>query len=530
MTSKREFYVLQSLTTIESKSIETSFEYNETSRLLTKKTHMPNTDFGLEKTHFYNSLGNLVSVLDKDLKTQITKTKYFSFDANGLNIISSINEMGHRRTFVYDLQDNIAIGNDSNGLLTFYKYNSRGNKISESKAGVSNVSFWYAWDSSAPNAVYSINSQTNSGIKKKTIYDSLNRVIRTVSYGFSSEAIFEDTIYNSNGLVKQKSMPYKAYVSESYLVTFEYDELLREIRRIEPGKTKNQSNYFDTQYIGLNIFKRDTLGNTRVEKKNILGQIVTVQDTLGTSSYYGYDPLNNLVKIVDPQGVVTLLQYNINNMLIYTNDPYLGVSQYSYNAFNELLSTKYANGQNVIYYRDSLGRLIKKSEPEGDTFWTYDTASNGVGKLKSVNSTSIYKEYLYDSFGRDTEIKSLIKSKSYSTKTQFDKYGRINVIEYPSNLTVYYCYNTNGFLMAVSLKDPSCNNFLWKATDYDAMNNLVKEEDQNGIQTTYAFNSFSQMTAIKTDGINSGLSRNLEYEYDLKKNLVKKVDYDFRGL
>ena len=47
--------------------------------------------------------------------------------------------------------------------------------------------------------------------------------------------------------------------------------------------------------------------------------------------------------------------------------------------------------------------------------------------------------------------------------------------------------------MAVSLKDPSCNNFLWKATDYDAMNNLVKEEDQNGIQTTYAFNSFLLM-------------------------------------
>ena len=76
---------------------------------------------------------------------------------------------------------------------------TQGNKISESKAGVSNVSFWSAWDSSAPNAVYSINSQTNSGIKKKTIYDSLNRVICTVSYGFSSEAIFEDTIYNSNG-------------------------------------------------------------------------------------------------------------------------------------------------------------------------------------------------------------------------------------------------------------------------------------------------------------------------------------------
>ena len=57
----------------------------------------------------------------------------------------------------------------------------------------------------------------------------------------------------------------------------------------------------------------------------------------------------------------------------------------------------------MFYYRDSLGRLIKQSEPEGDTFWSYDTALNGVGKLKSVNSTSIFKEYVYDSFGRETE-------------------------------------------------------------------------------------------------------------------------------
>jgi len=528
MVSKVETYILQTPTTLESKSIEQTFEFNETTRLLIKKTHMPNTDFALENTYIYNSFGNVVTLIEKDLKVQLTKTKYFNFDANGLNIMSSVNEMGHRRTFSYDFQDNIVVANDSNGLASYYAYNARGNKITESRPGVANVTFWYAWDSSTPNSVYSINSQSESGIRKKTIYDSLNRVIRTVSYGFSSEQIFEDTIYNSNGQVRQKSMPYKAYVSERYLVTFEYDELLREVRRIEPGRNKNHSNFFNTQYIGLNVLKQDTLGNTRVEKKNVLGQIVSVQDTLGATSHYNYDPLNNLVKIVDPQGVVTALRYNVNSMLIYKNDPYVGVNEHSYNSFNELVSTRYANGQSIFYYRDSLGRLIKQSEPEGDTFWTYDTAL--IGKLSRVNTSKILKEYTYDSFGRAVEVKSNINSTNFSLKTQYDLFGRVKAYIYPSNTTVYYCYNSNGFLMAASLNEPSCTKFLWKASDYDAMNNLLLEEDQNGIKTSYAYNSFSQITGIKTEGSNNFLYRNLEYEYDLKKNLIKRTDYDFRGL
>jgi YD repeat-containing protein len=528
MVSKVENYILQTPLNIEFKIIEQVFQYNETSRLLSKKIHMPNTELALENTYTYNNLGNLISVTDKNLKTQELRVKYFNFDSNGLNIISSVNEMGHKRSFVFDLQDNLLMSNESNGLITNYVYNPRGNKIYESKAGATNISFVFAWDASAPNSIYSITSQTESGIRKKTIYDSLNRVIRTVSYGFNSEQIYEDTIYNSNGQIRQKSMPYKAYVSESYLVTFEYDELLREIKRTEPGKTKNQSNYFTTQYIGLNVLKQDTLGNSRVEKKNILGQIVSVQDTLGTAAFYSYDPLNNLVKIVDPHGATTVLRYNINNRLVYKDDPYLGVNEHTYNAFSELQSTKYATGQSVFYFRDALGRLIKRSEPEGDTVWVFDTALNGIGKLHKINSNSVNKEFAYDSFGREIESKSFIRSDNYSIRTQYDGNGRINAKIYPSNVTVYNCYNTNGYLMAVSLNDQSCLSYLWKIGDYDAMNNILREEDQNGIKTTYGYNNNGQVTGIRTENLNN-VYRNLEYEYDLKKNLIKRTDYDFRG-
>jgi YD repeat-containing protein len=454
MVSKVENYILQTPISIESKIIEQRFEYNETTRLLAKKTHMPNTDLALENTYFYNVFGNLVSVVDKDIKTQEQRQKYFNFDQNGLNIIASVNEMGHKRTFTFDLQDNLLLANDSNSLTTYYAYNSKGVKIYESKPGTSNISFVYAWDASAPNSVYSITSQADSGNKKKTIYDGLNRVIRTVSYGFNSEQIFEDTIYNSNGQIRQKSMPYKAFVSEGYLVTFEYDELLREIKRIEPGKAKNHSNYFYTQYVGLNVLKQDTLGNTRIETKNILGQIVSVQDTLGTSAFYSYDPLNNLVKIVDPHGATTVLKYNINNKLIYKDDPYVGVNEHTYNAFGELLSTKYANGQSVFYFRDALGRLITHYE-----YGSGKTSSKERSEIKSKLATYqirdvTHAKLLLASLEKFYELVhlDLIRFRAANHLYEGVNYVRSNAVFETSLMPVGIDYNQGA-------------NALWSATD-----------------------------------------------------------------
>ncbi len=300
MISKVENYILQKDTSIESKKIEQSFEYNETTRLLTKKTHMPNTNLTLETTFVYNNLGNLVSTVDKDLQTQIQKVKSFTFDSNGLNVISSVNEIGHKEFFSFDLNDKLLTYSDSNGIKTTYSYDLNGKKVSESKAGTASVSYEYSLDSSLANSVYSINIQSSSGIKKKTLYDSLNRVLRTITYGFNSEQIFEDTFYNSNGQVRRKSSPYKELDTNRFYFTYEYDEMLRETKRIEPGNAANNSIVFTTQYKGLNVVKQDSLGNYRFEERNILGQIVSVLSDLNATAYYSYDPLNNLVKIVDP--------------------------------------------------------------------------------------------------------------------------------------------------------------------------------------------------------------------------------------
>ena len=423
--------------------------------------------------------------------------------------------------------DNILNSTDPNGIVLTYQYNQAGKKTLEKSSDSTSKTIAYSWDISHQNSVYNIMISIDGGTKVKTVYDSLNRAIRTVTYGFKLEEIFEDTIYDANGLILKKSLPYKSYVNEPYFVSFEYDAQYRQIKSIESGYTKNMSNNYSILYTGLNVVKQDTLGGLKILKKNIFDQITSVQDALGSVSYYFYDTLNNLVRIIDPQGSITTMEYNLNNKLIKKYDTYNGATEYEYNAFNEITAIKRSTFT-VSFQHDKLGRLIKRSEPEGDTLWFYDTANKGIGRVHKIVSSSISKEFKYDNFSRRVETLDTIQNQIYSVKAKYDTFGRLAAEEYPSGLTVYNCFTLNGYLRAVSLNDSNCESFIWKANEYDALRSILREEYNNGMKTDYTYNSFNQITSIVSQ-ISNSLARKLEYAYDLKKNLVKKIDYDFRG-
>ena len=203
------------------------------------------------------------------------------------------------------------------------------------------------------------------------------------------------------------------------------------------------------------------------------------------------------------------------------------------------------SGSSVTYKRDRLGRLVTRIEPEGTTDWEYDTALNGIGLISKVNSSTLTKTFTYDMFSRETQVVNTILSSSkikkqpfYSFSTNYDNIGRISSQKYPSNFSVYNCFNQNGYLLAVSMNDPTCSlSYVWKALDYDASNNILSEQDKNGIVTSYSLNAFSQVTNIQTKNtyggsVNNGqassvlVMRSLDYEYNAKKNLIKKTDRD----
>lgn len=380
-----------------------------------------------------------------------------------------------------------------------------GRKVNEYTNGTSSTSYETIWDFSMPNSVYSIISISESGLRSKKIYDSLNRIIRIVNYGFNGELIYQDTTYGNEGQVASKSYPYKASLNlvDIDFIQYYYDYLLRETSRLEINFAKSKFLSYNTQYLTNNvIIYKDASGKSRKIRKNVVDKIITVTDHADSTSYYFYDAVHNLIKIKDPQKVETKFEYNLRNEITKKFDPYQGNFTYEYNSFSELIQSKH-NEYVTSYKRDKLGRLVRKLEKDLETNWYFDTAKNGIGFLHSVNSSWLNKEISYDIFSRVVKTTTKLKSETnteYSIIISYDNLGRVSSKTYPSDYKIFNCYNEFGFLSSISSDDSTCiKSFIWKANEYHvAFDNVLNEETQNGIKTEYAYNAYNQITKIRS--------------------------------
>jgi hypothetical protein len=148
---------------IESKSLQYIFTYDSKKRFLLKKTKLPTETYGLEQSYTYDEYGNVIKVNSKDLGTLEIRSKLYTYDTNGINIIKETNELNHSKSYYYDLNDNILHLVYSNGYNTSFKYNQLGKKIQQDQSGSSSELISFNWDDSIPNAVYSIKNSIKGG-------------------------------------------------------------------------------------------------------------------------------------------------------------------------------------------------------------------------------------------------------------------------------------------------------------------------------------------------------------------------------
>jgi YD repeat-containing protein len=278
-----------------------------------------------------------------------------------------------------------------NKLVSIYSYDQFGRKLREIEAQGRIKTWIYEWDSPSTllNSVYKITSVVGDTIKKTTYYDSLNRAIRISTIGLNGELICEDSFYDSSGQLVKQSMPYKLYSEIPKYKVFDYDILNREINKTE---LYEKGSSISSEYYGNKLVQKDGMGRLRISTTNILGQVVSVEDAYGTIAYYDYDYSGNLLKMIDPQGITISMTYNVNNQKLSINDPLKGSVNYVYNSFDELMSSKVKNGPEIIFERDSLGRLKRRIETEGETKWEYDNSINGIGKLsKTIGPNDYYR-------------------------------------------------------------------------------------------------------------------------------------------
>ena len=206
------------------------------------------------------------------------------------------------------------------------------------------------------------------------------------------------------------------------------------------------------------------------------GNQVSIAAPLGRNTANAYDELNRLNQITDPANGITQFGYDGNDNLLSVKDPRNLNTSYIFNGFGEVTSQSspdtnattntYDGGGNLAtstdargaittYSYDAVNRVTHIAYKIGTTTdqsftYTYDTGTNGVGRLRSAADSSHSTSWTYDPQGR-----VIGKGQTIGTATKSVGYGYTNgnmtTLTTPSGQTVTYGYNGNHQVVSVAV-------------------------------------------------------------------------------
>ena len=117
---------------------------------------------------------------------------------------------------------------------------------------------------------------------------------------------------------------------------------------------------------------------------------------------------DNLTKVTDPKNLATTYVYNGFNELSSQTSPDTGTTSFTYDAAGNLLTRTDARNVTATYTYDNLNRVATisypayGSDPAETVTYTYDSCTNGIGRLCTLTDKTGTTTWSYDLKGRVT--------------------------------------------------------------------------------------------------------------------------------
>ncbi|MCB1120520.1 MAG: hypothetical protein KJT03_03145 [Verrucomicrobiae bacterium] len=426
----------------------------------------------------------------------------------------------------------------SNGLEILLTYNGEGLiRLTEDSIG-NQVEFEYDSGSHLVSAHHS-----QRGVTQYTYADSADLQKRHALTGISEEGNVDQTFgYDVSGRLatignalgnihftyQQGDVTSTDDLGHATQASFNHHGLLARIQDAESGVT---TIFRDEESRTTSIRNAD--GTTMQTVRDRKGHMVKRINQDGQVWSYQTGNFGNIAKVVTPEGRIRSMDYDSQGNLTSLTEPDGSKIRFEYDALGRVtkrampsgivetttynpvgLATlkAYSNGTSRQFEYDENNRLVKATNEEGDTSFTYDAAGN----LTEVSyPNDLFISYDYDAAGRVTAVT--------------DQNGR----------TSHYAYNAAGLLDEVTNSDETVS----VSYMYDAAGRLAQKAFSSGARTVYERNGRGQITGQTTyDSSNTVLAGfsaeynsvgllssyqtiqgNYDYRYDAVGRLVKMV-------
>ena len=389
--------------------------------------------------------------------------------------------------------------------------------------------------------------QTSSGISptRSQYLDRLGRVVRSEVASFlGTDVIRQDSFYDAQGRVDRVTQPYFENAGVQSFTFFNYDVRNRIINTIHPdtsstGVTFTADDMNHTVSVAVNKLLKTADGTsvetpqTKISDFNLLGELIGTTDAFGTSeaitTTQSYDG-SGLPLVTTVNGVQTAdIDYDDAGYRTRITGPNIGDVDNLYTALGQIRSQTDNKMQETVFGYDLLGRLESRTDLDGTSTWTYDTATNGVGKPDTISGAEgETRTFSYDSLGRLVQTDTVMDSLTYTTSQTFNADGRVDTLTYPASvhytlgLTLAYTYNLDGYLTQVV--NDGTSHIYWEADDMNAAGQLTNMTFGNGISTQRYYDSATGYLTGIYSSIGIADIQDDAYTFDALGNLIQSQD------
>ncbi len=395
-------------------------------------------------TYTYHPTFGLVTSIDGPRTGDTTN---FTYDANG-DLATTTNAEGHVTTIVSrDTRGLPTRIEDPNGVDTVLAYDERGRLTSstvESSQGNAVTSFSY----DDASQLTSVTLPNGSSLDYE--YDNAHRLVAIENN--LGERI-EYTLDNAGNRTGETIRNSASVIVKTQTRLF--DELSR--LREDIGAQSQTTSYDYDLNDNLDGIE-DALLDTTTQSFDALDRLISVTDPDLNSADYDYDDRDNLTQVTDPRGIITSFIYDGLDNLIQEDSADAGISVHLYDAAGNRTQTTDARGVVAQMAYDGLSRLTSVTYPAStaeNITYTYDTGTNGEGRLTSMTDESGSTSYTYDDRGNVLTETRVIGAASYVTSYTYDLADNVLTVTYPSGRIVNYGRDVLGRVDTVTTQTDS---------------------------------------------------------------------------
>ena len=462
----------------EQKQVITTYDANNDPIQITQSGFtLGGTAVSRTTTMQYNSLGQVIQIDGPrtDVSDLITLTYHdCGTGAECGQLASTTNALGHTTTFdSYDVHGRITQMTDANNVVTTFAYDLRGRLLTKTET--------------PPAGAVRITTTTYDSAGQITSATTPDGI--TLFYNFAADQKLLSITDDLGNLIE---FDYDLKGNLDTALTQDPDATL--VRTIDTDyDIRNRVASIDSAG-SLAQMVHDAVGNlvnetdpnenpSTVHTYDSLDRLAQTIDALSGLTSYGYDVNDQLTQITAPDGANTQYVYDDLGNLLQEISPDRGTMTFGYDDAGNVISQVDGRGVNVTYTYDALNRLTFIDYPgtTEDVSFTYDTCTNGIGRLCTTQDESGTTTLAYDAFGNATQHDKTELGATYITQYTYDAMNRVMSITYPDGRIATYARDVLGRITDVNMTVNRVATNLVNSLTYRADRLLTGQVFGNGV-------------------------------------------------